>query len=413
MKPVSQHFAALIGLDWADKKHDICLLERQQVKEEYTVIKHNPEAIHEWALGLQKRFNNEPIAICLELKAGPVVYALLKYSFITLFPISPKALSKYRDSFAQSGAKDDPTDAFLQLDYLLKHPEALKPLQPDDPQTRILQRLVEDRRHFVQDKVDITNHLTACLKSYYPQALQWFEDIDTALFCAFIKCWSTLAEAQQASPEELTTFFKTHNCVRNTVIERRVSAIKKAMPLTEDEGVIVPMRKLSLRLVCQLKLALQAIHEYDDEIANRFRDHVDYALFDSLPGAGAVFGPRLLAAFGSDRDRYGSADELARFSGVAPVLKRSGQKSWVHWRYACPKFLRQTFVEWAYQTTKYSFWAKEFYEKKRADGKHHQATLRMLAFKWIRILFRCWQTNTPYDESAYLFALKRRKAVEI
>jgi len=413
MKPVSQHFAALIGLDWADKKHDICLLDQQQTKEEYSVIKHNPEAIHEWALALQERFKNEPIAICLELKAGPVVYALLKYSFITLFPISPKALSKYRDSFAQSGAKDDPTDAFLQLDYLFKHPEALKPLQPADPQTRILQRLVEDRRHFVQDKVDLTNHLTATLKSYYPQVLQWFEDIDTALFCAFMLRWSTLADAQRISKEDLTTFFKTHNCVRNTVIERRFSAIAGAMPLTEDEGVIVPMQKLSLRLVCQLKLALQTIHEYDDEIAKRFRDHVDYELFDSLPGAGAVFGPRLLAAFGSNRDRYGSADELARFSGVAPVLKRSGQKSWVHWRYACPKFLRQTFVEWAYQTTKYSFWAKEFYEKKRSEGKQHQATLRMLAFKWIRILYKCWQTNTPYDESAYLFALKRRKAVEI
>jgi transposase len=413
MKPVSQHFAALIGLDWADKKHDICLLERQQVEEEYGVIKHNPEAIHEWALALQERFKNEPIAICLELKAGPVVYALLKYSFITLFPISPKALSKYRDSFSQSGAKDDPTDAFLQLDYLLKHPEALKPLQPADPQTRILQRLVEDRRHFVQDKVDLTNHLTATLKSYYPQVLQWFEDIDTALFCGFMLRWPTLADAQRASTEELTTFFKANNCVRNTVIERRISAIAGAMPLTEDEGVIVPMRKLSLRLVSQLMLTLETIREYDDDIANRFKDHVDYKLFDSLPGAGAVFGPRLLAAFGSNRDRYGSADELARFSGVAPVLKRSGQKSWVHWRYACPKFLRQTFVEWAYQTTKYSFWAKEFYEKKRAEGKHHQATLRMLAFKWIRVLFRCWQTNTPYDESAYLFALKRRKAVEI
>jgi len=104
------------------------------------------------------------------------VSALLKYPFITLFPITPRALAKYRASFSQGGAKDDPTDAALQLDYLLKHPESLRPLMPEDPKTRILQRLVEDRRDFVQQRVDLSNDLTSSLKAYYPQALQWFGD---------------------------------------------------------------------------------------------------------------------------------------------------------------------------------------------------------------------------------------------
>ena len=159
MKAPGSDFAAYIGLDWADKKHDICLKAGIEDDLEYAIVKHTPESIHEWALFLQKRFSNKPIAICLELKAGPVVYALLKYHFINLFPISPKALAKYRDSFSQSGAKDDPTDAFLQLDYLLKHPDSLRPLLPEDPDTRILQRLAEDRRHFVEDKVSLTNSI--------------------------------------------------------------------------------------------------------------------------------------------------------------------------------------------------------------------------------------------------------------
>lgn len=411
MKSLPAAFAAQIGLDWADKKHDICLVEHDSKELEYCVIKHTPESIDEWALSLQKRFNNRPIAICLELKAGPVVYALLKYHFITLYPVSPKALAKYRQSFCQSGAKDDPTDAFLQLDYLQKHPEALRPLVPDDPQTRILQQLVVDRRHFVDEKVRLTNAIRAALKSYYPQVLQWFADIDTPLFCDFLLQWPNLEEVKKASAETIGQFLKARRCVRANVIDRRTQAISKAMTLTEDEGVIIPMQRRARSLVRQLQQVLSTITEYDLDIAERFAKHAEYELFNSLPSAGAVFGPRLLAAFGTNRERYRSADEVSRYGGVAPVLERSGNKTWVHWRYCCTKFLRQTFVEWANQSRKTCFWAKEFYEEKRAQGKPHQATLRALAFKWIRIIFRCWQSRTPYDESTYLFALKRRKAL--
>ena len=411
MKPNSQQFAARIGLDWADQKHDFCLKIGKQEQLEYGVIQHSPESIAAWAHSLQKRFRGRPVAICLELKAGPVFSALLKYPFITLFPISPRALARYRGSFSQSGAKDDPTDAFLQLDYLLKHPDYLRPLVPEDPKTRILQQFVEDRREFVQRKVDLTNTITSSLKAYYPQALQWFNDIDTVLFCDFVMRWSTLAKAQAESKATLRQFFKSNRCGREEVIARRLKAIRQAMPLTEDEGIVMPFEKRTVALIQQLRQILLTIQDYDQDIASHFQAHDEYELFDSLPGAGAAFGPRLLVAMGTDRTRYNSADEIARCSGVAPVMERSGTKTWVHWRYCCPKFLRQTFVEWARQTVKYSYWAKAFYDRKRAEGKSHQATLRMLAFKWIRILFRCWKTNTPYNESTYLFALQRRNAV--
>lgn len=410
MKTSHYDYAAYIGLDWADTKHDICLKVSGEKTLEYTTIEHTPEAIEEWVLSLQERFNNQPIAICLELKTGPIVYALLKYAFITLFPIAPSALAKYREVFTQSGAKDDPSDAYLQLDYLLRHPESLNPLHPDSAETRTLQRLVEDRRTLVGDKVRLTNRITAALKSYFPQALQWFDDIDTPLFCDFILKWPTLDSVQRARVSTIESFFKTHNCVKPSVIKRRVEAIRAALPLTEDQGVIVPMQRMCCALAKHLKCLLETLHEYDLEIAQRFRAHADHDLFDSLPGAGPVFGPRLLAAFGSDRKRFSDSDEVARLGGIAPVVERSGKRTWVHWRYSCPTFMRQTFVEWANQSIRYSFWAREFYEKKRAQGKSHQATLRALSFKWLRILFRCWQDKVVYDESVYLFALKRRKA---
>ena len=98
------------------------------------------------------------------------------------------------------------------------------------------------------------------------------------------------------------------------------------------------------------------------------------------------------------------------YAGIAPVTERSGKKSWVHWRWQCPTFVRQTFVEWAGQTINKSFWAAAYYRQQRDKGSSYQAAVRSLAFKWIRILYRCCQTNTPYDESRYLNALRKRRS---
>src|SRR2546427_2896305 len=180
------------------------------------------------------------------------------------------------------------------------------------------------------------------------------------------------------------------------------------MALTTDDGVIAPHVLLVQALIAQLRVTLQAIADFDQAIAQRAQSHPDFPLFQALPGAGPVFASRLLVAFGEQRDRYASAAELQRYAGIAPVTERSGKKSWVHWRLQCPKFLRQTFVEWAAESTRHSFWAQVYYQQQRDKGKAHQAAVRALAFKWIRMLFRCWQDRTPYDASVYLNALNRR-----
>ncbi|MFZ4537121.1 transposase, partial [Propionivibrio sp.] len=153
---------------------------------------------------------------------------------------------------------------------------------------------------------------------------------------------------------------------------------------------------------------LHAIHQFDHEIATLAPTLPDYFLFENLPGAGEHLVTRLLVAFGEDRERFKRADELQQYAGIAPVTERSGKKSWVHWRWQCPTFLRQTFVEWAAQTINKSFWAGAYYRQQRKKGNSYQAAVRALAFKWIRILYRYWKTRTPYDESKYLNALKKR-----
>lgn len=411
MKPRSaslEHFAALIGLDWADGKHAICLQAAGSSKREFHELVHRPEEIDEWARDLRKRFGGKPIAIALELAKGPIVYALRKYDFFVLFPVNPAALAKYRVVFTPSGAKDDPTDAELALEFLLKHPEKLQPLDPQSPQMRALEQLVEMRRRLVDDQTRITNRITSALKNYFPQPLRWFADKDTTLFCDFLQRWPTAKAARQARRATLERFFHEHNVRRPRIIEERIDAIKSAVPLTDDPGVIEPCALLVQALVEQLRATIQAVQNFDQEIAARAPKQPDFRIFDSFPAAGPTFAPRLLVAFGEQRHRYPNPTDLQRYAGIAPVTERSGNSNWVHWRLKCPKFLRQTFVEWAALTITRSFWAAAYYRQQRAKGKHHQAALRALAYKWIRILHRCWQTEQPYDESLYLKALQRR-----
>jgi len=57
-------FAALVGIDWADRKHDICLQAGSDGTREFLVLEHRPEAIEDWANGLRVRFENRPVAVC-------------------------------------------------------------------------------------------------------------------------------------------------------------------------------------------------------------------------------------------------------------------------------------------------------------------------------------------------------------
>ena len=83
---------------------------------------------------------------------------------------------------------------------LVKHRDQLRPIHPDTVETRTLQLLVEDRRQLVNERVRISNHLVADLKSYYPQVLQWFEKTYAPVTLDFLARWPALQELQKVRP---------------------------------------------------------------------------------------------------------------------------------------------------------------------------------------------------------------------
>ena len=397
-KMAEPEWAAFVAIDWADKKHFWRLALAGSGQQEQGELENTPEAVDTWAVGLSVRFGGRPIALCLEQSRGSLVYMLTKYPHLVLFPVHPKTAAQYRETFCPSGAKSDPSDTDSLLDLLLRHRERLRPLRPDTVQTRLLHFLVEERRQTVDEKTRANLRLTDCLKLYFPQVLRWFDDVTSPLVGDLLERWPTLEQLQRAHPGTLRRFFHEHNCRSEEKNAERMAAIQQATSATQDQAVREACVLIAHSLVAMAATLRTQIDGFDKRIAKLVADHPDGALFRSLPGAGDVLTPRLMVAFGTQRDRYQSAYEMQCYSGIAPVTEASGNSQWVHFRFACPQFLRQTFHEFAGCSIQQSEWARAYYDHLRNDkNKPHQVAVRSLAFKWLRIIYRCWKDKKAYD----------------
>ena len=97
----------------------------------------------------------------------------------------------------------------------------------------------------------------------------------------------------------LRSFYYGHNSRSDKRLEQGLELIKSAVLLTEDKAVVDVSRLTARMLAEQLQLLHDSIKTYEKEIAAVFARHPDQPIFDSFPGAGPQFAPRLLTAFGS------------------------------------------------------------------------------------------------------------------
>ncbi len=405
-------FAAYIGLDWEQEAHSVCVLPGAGGVAQQGEVKHDPDGIANWVAELRQRFGGQPVAICLEMSRGGLVYALMQYDFLVLYPINPKQLSDYRAALYPSGAKNDPNDAELLARFLRDHNDKLRAWHPDDAVTRGLRLMTEQRRKWVQDRVALTNELQQRLRESYVLALDFCgDDLWSESFLALLEKFPSQRELQRASPKQLEKWLpkkrrKADDPPADELLRQRIAAVRKAKPLTADRAVLDHARLVVANLVLMIRALNRAITESDQTIAELFAQHPDAPVFESFPGAGKALAPRLAAAYGTDRDKFPEAEDMQQLSGIAPITRASGKTKVVQMRWACPKFLRQTFHEYALASAKYSSWAKAYVAMRKAQGHRYQEIIRGLAFKWQRILTRCWKDRQPYDERRYLQRLR-------
>ena len=401
-------YTAWVGFDWGDREHAWVIQWAETGQREQGRLEQTPEALDAWVCQWMSRLHGRRIGVAIEQKYGAVVWMLLKYECLEIFPIHPQAAGQFRQALYPSGSKSDLNDAHLLLELLVHHREHLRPLEREDEPTRRLLLLVEQRRHWVEEKKRHGNRLSARLKVYFPQVLTWFEDIGAAPVLDLLSRWPSLEQLQGAQRRTLEAFLRRH---RRSPAEASAwtEQVRSAVPAVGDVALMESHVLEVSALVALLNQMKASIKKFDDAIEEISQQHPCWTIANSLPGAGPVMTARLLAAMGSGH-RYETAFQMQCATGIAPVQMASGRTKVVQFRKACPKFLRQTFHEWAQHSMKASRWARAYYDQLRAGGKNHHAALRALAFKWQRILFRCWKDHVPYDEARYLASLEKRNS---
>ena len=396
-----------IGMDWADQKHDIYIIDRDG-KGSHQLLEHSAENIDTWVGEMLKLAGGRPVAIMLEQSRGALIFALMFREDVLLYPINPKQLARYRESYP-GGGKNDPTDAMYLARMLRERFTTLKAWQPDDENTRLIANLSQQRRNIVDGQTKLRQQLKALLKSYFPVVLELFgKQRQLPLLLSVLCRWPDPRKLRRADRQLIRRVLREHSMrneeQQNEIIER----IRAAQLLTRDDAVITPSAMAVKLLANQIQQAQKTIDELDTQIAEAMKRHPDAHLFTNLRGAGDALAPRLLCAFGSQRDRWEDVESLASFSGIAPVTIKSGKSRGVYRRYACPKYLRQTFHEFAECARRYCPWSKARYRMLRDRGMKHHAAIRKIARSWIRILFRVWQTRIPFDCDRYIANLQQR-----
>lgn len=401
-------WVACAGVDWAEEKHAYEV--RSRVGERTTgFVGSDPESFHAWIAELRRAFPDGQILFVVEDGRPSLLDAICSYSFLTIIRINPLASKRYRNARRLSGSSSDPVDASLICDYALKHLEELRIWKPTDAATRRISGLSEERRNLVNQRTALSQELHATLKGYFPQLVTWLKDVKSQVLWQFVRLWPTLETLRVVERRSLVSVLKAHRLRR---IERRVdellAALDSAVPLTTDQTVIELGSLRAASLAKMLEVVDEQVAVYEQELEEAWAAHPDHDIFAALPGAGPVFGPRLAAALTTDRDRFSDAAEVHCFSGIAPVRESSGKFLSIHARHAFPKFIHQTFHEFAESSLPHCAWAHASYRQHRDRGAGHHAAVRAVAFRWIRIIFRLWKDRTIYDDAVHVENLRRR-----
>ena len=398
----------VIGLDRSDRTADLCLIDTQTGQRRSHILDTAPEALWEWLAQWRQQYPQARVGLCLEQPAVHLISFLENYEWITLHPVNPITLQKFREAFVTSRAKDDTKDADYLAELLLTHHAKLPVWAPEDSPTRAVQQRVLHRRAVVDERTALTNRLIALLKQYFPQALVLCgDDLWRPLATRFLLKWPSLHAVQKAKPASLKQFYYLNGSRSAQLLQARLDLVARAVPVT-DEVALIGSFVLRVQLIArQLQLLARTIADYDRQIAQVYASHADREILESLPGAGPVLGPRLLATLGSQRERFGANTNLQCYTGIAPVTKKSGGSCRIHRRYLCPTFHKQSFHEYAKASILECRWAAAYYFQQRTKGCSHHTAVRALAYKWQRIIFRCWQNHTPYREEIYEASLRK------
>src|SRR6266542_3046673 len=399
------------GIDWADDHHDVVVIDEAGAMVASFRVAHTAAGLADLTTALAQiagEAAKDQLACIVETNHGLLIAALLDAGF-PVYPVNPKTVDRRRSA---AGVKTDQIDAYLLAKTGRSDLADLRRLTPDSPLVQELKALTRDQDSLIQSQTRVVNQLTACLKAYYPVALELFSKLHQPSPIAFLHAYPTPHQVMAASVDAIAAVLKQAGHTRAEAAARTIFQTLQQEQLTADAITTRTKARLMLALLAQLEPVMQQLAAYDAEIEHLFLLSADSAIFASLPRAGKRLAPRLLAEIGDDRSRYADASGLQALAGTAPVCFESGKYAKAHRRYACLKPLRNAMQHFAWQSSLQEGWALVYYQRKRSEGKSHTVAIRALANVWLRIIYAMWRDRTPYVSATFEAAQqhKLRKA---
>jgi transposase len=385
-----KHYA---GFDWAKDHHDVIVVDSGGKIVADFRFDHTAAG---WEQFSKKLSAFADVAIAIETNHGGVIERLLERN-CCVFPVHTRSAKGYRQRKVPSGNKTDRVDAWSLADALRLDGAHWKQLSPQDPLTKELRLLCRDEVALIRDRSALITQLRQALYDYYPAALEAFDDWTLPATWAFVIAFPSSELLIKAGKRKWEKFLHVHKLGRPATYQRRLEIFARADQFAGLPPTVRAKSKLTVARAKQLQLLENQIAEYRQEIRRLFAQHPDAKLFGSLPGAGDKMAPRLLAEVGDDRALFPDAQALQCLAGTAPVSYQSGQIHRVYLRRQCNKSLRSAVHLWANLSRGFCPWAATYYAALRAKGKSHACALRALGQRWLKILWKMWQTRTLYD----------------
>lgn len=384
---------AFVGFDWASDHHDVVLVDQHgKIVEDFRF----DDTAEGWQLLIKRLSKHPDVTVTIETSSGSTVERLLDAGY-AVYPVNPKSAKRYRERKAPSGTKTDRLDAWSLADALRLDGHTWRPLKPDDPLTVELRLLCRDEIALIRQRTALVCQLRAALREYYPVALDAFDDWTVPSTWAFIEAFPNPGALVAAGKRKWEKFLHARKLYRPQTYQKRLGLFAQAEAFCGSPAMTNAKSMLAVALAGQLGVLQRHLDKFRDRIQKLFADHPDHDLFGSLPGAGDKLAPRLLAELGDNRDRFDSPEALQCHTGTAPVSFQTGQLKKARFRRACHKVLRHTVHLWVDLSRHQCPWANAYYHQKRKEGQSHACALRCLGQRWLKILWKMWQTRERYD----------------
>ena len=393
------------GIDWASERHAVCVLDDAGHQDTTFQIAHTPEGFDHLVARLRRYGDPITLPVAIERPDGRLVDRLLEAGH-PVVPVQPNAIKAWRDAEVLSGAKHDPGDAALIAEYLRLRSHRLRVLTPFSAETRALRAVVRTREDLVDQRVAVTNQLDACLEAFWPGAKVVFADLHSPIALDFLARYPTPESAERLGERRMAAFLTKHGYCGRRRPDELLARLRAAPAGLVGTVEVEARRDAVLAMVKVLRALLAAIKDLDRAVIAHLGEHPDAEIFTSLPRSGRINAAQVLAEWGDCRPAYADAEAVACLAGATPVTKQSGKHTTVSFRWACNKRLRRAICTFADNSRHGSPWAAKIYADAQARGHDHPHAVRILARAWIRVIWRCWIDQAPYNPAKHGAARK-------